>query len=155
MVSLASSSGSLMRPRLSCPSLVVLDQGVIGVAGEGQWIEPECVDRWFPQQPQVRAQGLQLGQVVGDQVVPQDEFGAVGEVVQPGQGRSQGGTRRGEDQGLPGIRTDPGECADSAVTTSDLEVQRETTERAGGCYPRRGEQGSPMPSQQKQRWLTS
>ena len=29
--------------------LVMLDQGVIGVAREGQWIESERVDRWLLQ----------------------------------------------------------------------------------------------------------
>ena len=38
--------GIVHPPVLELPVLVVLDQVVVGVAGEGQGIEPQRIDRW-------------------------------------------------------------------------------------------------------------
>ena len=61
--------------------LVVLDEVVVGVAGEGQGVEPQGIDGWELQQSEI---GLGCGEVLqieGDQVMAQQEVGTLGEVV--------------------------------------------------------------------------
>ena len=65
--------------------LVVLDQVVVGVAGEGEGVQPEGVHRGQIEQPQVGIGGLQVGQVEVDQIVPQQEVRAICQLIQPGQ----------------------------------------------------------------------
>ena len=61
--------------------LVMLDQMVIRIAGEGQRIEPQGIHRKQIQQPQAGIGRPQMGQVESDQVVPQQEVRAIGQVV--------------------------------------------------------------------------
>ncbi|MCY4118462.1 MAG: hypothetical protein OXF55_16340 [Caldilineaceae bacterium] len=49
--------------------LVMFDEVVIGVAGEGQRIEPECVRRWQPQKTQTGIRSPEMRQIEIDQVV--------------------------------------------------------------------------------------
>ena len=71
--------------------LIVLDQAVIRVARERQGVEPKRVDRRQFQQAQVWIRGSQMLQVEVDEVVPQHEVCAFGQVVElgerPGQAR--------------------------------------------------------------------
>ena len=56
-------------PTFELSVLVVLDQVVIGVARECQWIKPERVHRRQPQQSEAGTDSLQIGQVEIDQIV--------------------------------------------------------------------------------------
>ena len=73
--------------------LVVLDETVIGVAGEGEWAETQRVNGREFQKPDGRLRRRQVGQVEGDQVVSQQEGRALGEVVQPFQHGGQTAAR--------------------------------------------------------------
>lgn len=64
------------------PVLVVFDQMVIGVAREGQRVEPERIDDRQLQQSQAGAQGGQLRQVEMQDVVAEYEGGAIGEFIE-------------------------------------------------------------------------
>ena len=97
-------------PALELSILVMLDEVVIGIAGEGQRIEPQRIYRRQPQKPKI---GFCLGEVrevEDDQVVAQQEVGPIGEVVQLGQCRRQ--VAAPEDQRLIDIGTHCGECVD-------------------------------------------
>ena len=84
--------------------LVVLDQVVIGVAGEGQGVEPEGVHRRQFQEVEARVKRCQAGQVEGDDVVPQEEQGPLGHIVQLGQAAGSAGLGLGEAELLVGVR---------------------------------------------------
>ena len=57
----------------------MLDEVVVGVFREGQRIEAQGIDYRLGEQAQVRPGGPQMGQIEGDQVVPEQKGGAVGE----------------------------------------------------------------------------
>ena len=61
--------------------------------------------------------------------------------------------RAGKIRVRPVLGTDLSESSNKAVATPYFEVHRETTEWQGDRCPRAGEQGSPIPSQQKHPWL--
>ncbi len=102
--------------------LVVLDKVVIGVAGKGERAQTQGVHHRQLQQVEVRLRRLQMGQIEGDQVVPQHEGRALGEVVQPLQGSGQVAAR--PDLAAAGVRAHRPERANAAVP-GDLEVERE------------------------------
>ena len=68
-------------PGLEPPILIVLDQAVIRVAGKGERIEPEGVDRGLRDELQTGACFSQIGQIVLDHVVPEHELRAGGVLV--------------------------------------------------------------------------
>ena len=57
--------------------LVVLHQMVVGVAGEGQGVEAQGIHNRQFQDAQVRVEGLQMGDVEGNDVVAQQELAAL------------------------------------------------------------------------------
>ena len=62
---------------------VLLDQGVVGAPGEGDGREHQGVQGGLAQQGQAGDFSRQVGQVVVEQVVADDELSGCGEVVQP------------------------------------------------------------------------
>ena len=100
--------------------LVVLDETVIGVAGEGERAETQRVDGREFQKPEGRLRRRQVRQVEGDQVVSQQEGRALGEVVQPRKYGSETAARM--RQTAAGIRP---YCPDgmNPVVPADLEIQ--------------------------------
>ena len=69
--------------------LIVLDQMMIGVAGEGQGIEPQGIYRRQAQRSQAGFCRTQMGQVERDQIMAQQVIRTLGECVQVFQGRVQ------------------------------------------------------------------
>ena len=67
--------------------LIVLDQMVVGMAGEGQGIEPQGIHRRQAQQPQAGFCRGQMRQVERDQIMTQQVIRALGKRVQVFQGR--------------------------------------------------------------------
>ena len=107
------------------PVLVVLDQMVVGVAGERQRVEPEGVHGRKLEQPQVRVGGSQVGQVEVDQVVAQHETGAVSQIVQPGQRLGQAATAMDIGERHVRVRPQAGQGMDPLVDLPDLQIQRQ------------------------------
>ena len=107
--------------------LVMLDQMVIRIAGEGQRIQPKCVHRGQVQQPQAGIGRPQMGQVESDQVVPQQEVRAIGQVVQLCQCLSQIVAHPGNDQGLTGVRPHSCQGVNSLIRPANFQVQRQTS----------------------------
>ena len=120
-------------PELSV--LIMLDQVVIGIAGEGQGVEPERVHRRQLQQTQGGIGGPQVGQVEIDQVVPQQEVGVIGQVVQPVQRRGEAVVRPRIDQGPVGIGPHAGEGVDPLVIPANLQVQRQAARQGTIAQP--------------------
>ena len=106
--------------------LVVLHQVVVRIAGKRQGIEAQRVYCWHPQQPEVGVGGSQVGQVKVDEVVAQQEVGALGQVVQPDQRLGQPAAAMGEREGFIGIRPHAGQGVDPSVVPADLQVQGQT-----------------------------
>ena len=106
---------------------------VVGIAGEGEWIEPEGVDRRKLKQSKVRVCGLQIGQIEVDDVVAQKEVRAVGEVVEIVQRPGEAATSAGKGQRSACIRPNSPECVDALVSGADFEVQGETAEQWTGA----------------------
>ena len=106
----------------------MLDQVVIRVAGKGQRIEPECIYRGQPQQPQTGCRGLQMGQIEIDQIVAQQKVRATGKIVQLAQCRAQAIAGPGKDERLTGFRTHRREFVDAAVLNADFKIQRDAIE---------------------------
>ena len=109
--------------------LVVLYEVVIGVAGKGERAEAEGVHRRQFEQPQIGLLRPQVGQVESDQVVAEDEGGAVGEIIEPLQRRAQAAA--GMDLTPAGIRAHRAESMDDAVVLADLQVESQTSGRKG------------------------
>ena len=61
----------------------MLDQVMVRVAREGERVQPESIHRRHSQQMQIGRNSLEVGQVEGDEVVAQHQFGALGEAIQP------------------------------------------------------------------------
>ena len=101
----------------------MLDQVVVGVAGEGQGVEAERVHRGQVEQPQPGLGGPQVGEVEVDQVVSQQEVRALGQLVQPGQGLGQVAAHPGDRHRLTRIRTDSGNRVNPVIRPADLQVQ--------------------------------
>ena len=76
-------------PPLELSILIVLDQVVVGVAGEGKRIEPQRIHRRHAQQPEVGLRSLELREIEGDQVVSEQKCRAVGECIQLRERRRQ------------------------------------------------------------------
>jgi len=108
------------------PVLVVFHQVVIGIAGKGERVEAERVHRRQPQQSDVGVGGPQVGQVEVDEVVPQHEVRAVGQLVQPGQRRRQTAAA-GKREGFIGVWPHTSESMDAAVVPTDFQIQRQAT----------------------------
>ena len=66
---------------LQATILVVLDQMVVGVPREGEWIEPERIDDWSLQNAQITAALLQVFGIELDEVVADDKVGIRGKRV--------------------------------------------------------------------------
>ena len=71
--------------------LVMLDQVVIGIAGEGEGIEHEGIDRGKLQEREAGFCGLQMGRIERDEIVADDKAGACGKVVEAGKCLGQAG----------------------------------------------------------------
>ena len=125
--------------------LVVLDQVVIGVAGERQGVEPEGIHRRQFQEVEARVQRCQVGQVEGDDVVPQDEQGSLGHIVQLGQAAGSAGLGRGEAELLAGVRPAGGQSPQGAVLDGDLQVQGEALPQNGDRRGRRRRRRAGLP----------
>ena len=109
------------------PVLVVLDQMVIRIAGEGQRIEPQGIHRKQIQQPQAGIGRPQVGQVESDQVVLQRKVRAVGQLIQPGQGLGQIVAHSRNDHGLTDVRPHAGHGVNSPIRPANFQVQRQTS----------------------------
>ena len=103
--------------------LIVLDQVVVGVSGEGERVQSERIHRRQLQEPQPGINGLQMGQVEGDQVVAQEEVSAVGQAVQSCQCSVQASASSADSQGLTSIGAYFSDSVDTVVPTANLEVQ--------------------------------
>ena len=117
--------------------LVVLDQVVVWVVGEGQGVEPEGVHRRQFQEVEARVQRGQVGQVEGDDVVSQEEPGPLGHIVQPGQAAGSAGLGCGEAELPVGVRPAGGQSPQGAVLDRDLQVQGEASPQNGDRRRRR------------------
>ena len=111
--------------------LVVLDQVVVGVAREGEGIQPQRIDRREPQEPKFGLCRSQMRQVEAEQVVAEKEFGASGEIVHSRQ-RGRQVAAAVEYQTLAGIWPHCAEGVNAAVLFADFEVQREA--RGGEAF---------------------
>ena len=101
--------------------LIVLDEPVVGVAGKHERTEPQRVDSRQPQQPQIGLRRFEMRQVEGDQVVSQNELGAVGEGVQFRQRGGQVAARmRHAAAGIAAHRTE----SMNAVVLADFKIER-------------------------------
>ena len=121
-------------PPLELTVLVVLDEVVVGIAGEGERVQPQRVDRGKAKQPEVGLGGGELRQVEEDQVVAQNEPGAVGKVVEVSQRPLEVAAPKHEP--LVAVRTYRGERVDAAIPFSPTSI---SSERQGGIV-------SPHPS---------
>ena len=110
-------------PPLELTVLVVLDQVVVGVARECEGVQPQRVDRGKAKQPKARLRGGEVRQVEENQVVAQNEPGAVGKVVQSGRRSPEVVAPKHEP--LVAVRAYCGKGVNSAVLPTDLEVQRD------------------------------
>ena len=114
---------------LSAPELavlVVLDEVVIGVAGKGEGTQQQRIDRRQIQQAQVRLGGPEVRQVESDQVVAEQEVGAVCQLVKPVQCRLKAHAAFGKGQPVVGGGPHRGESVDAGVVLADLKVERQT-----------------------------
>ena len=109
---------------LQLPVLVVLHQPMVRIAGKGQRIEPERVNRRQAQQAQPRPSRLQVGQIEGDQVVAYDVGCALGKVVQSRQRRCHAATA--VDQ-RPCSSMHRGEGVDATALAAHLQIQGQAT----------------------------
>ena len=107
--------------------LVVLDQVVIGIARKGERIEPQRIHRRQAQEPKIGLRRLDMREIEGDQVVPEQKGRAVGQHIQLLQRRRQ--IPASKDQAASGIGPQCGKGADATVANADFEVQRQA---AGG-----------------------
>ena len=107
--------------------LVVLDQVVIGVAGERERIEPQRIHRRHAQEPKIGLRRSQMPEIEVDQVVAEQKGRSVGERIQFGQRDPQ--VPASEDQSLAGIGAQCGKGMNPTVSDSDFEIQRETAGR--------------------------
>ena len=63
--------------------LIVLDQVVIGVLWEGEWVEPQRIDRRLANDHEFGRSLRQVVQVEVNDVVPEQEVRRAGELVKP------------------------------------------------------------------------
>lgn len=105
------------------PVLVVLHQVVVRISGKVQGGEAQRGHRRQLQEPQVRVGGAQVGQVKVNEVVAQQEVGALGQLVQSGHRLGQAAAATGEREGYIGVRPHTGHGVDAAVVPADLQVQ--------------------------------
>jgi hypothetical protein len=98
---------------------------VIGIARKRQRIQAQGVDGGQTQQAQIRACGGQMRQVVGDQVMTQDEGGAFGQVIESGQCGAQ--IVAAVSQRRPGIAPDRGELMDAPILDADFQIDAQAT----------------------------
>ena len=70
-------------PALELTVLVVLDEVVVGIAGEGERIQAKRIDARQPQQAQIRLGGFEVRRVEGHQVVANQKTRALRKPVQP------------------------------------------------------------------------
>jgi hypothetical protein len=64
---------------LQAPILIVLDQVVIGIARESQWVEPQRIDRCRSKRRQPSPVRDKVRQVMAQDVVPDQMCGIVAE----------------------------------------------------------------------------
>ena len=114
-------------PGLEPPVLVVLDQAVIRVAGEGERIEPERVERGLRQDAQVCPCISQMGQIVVDHVVAENELRAGGIVFQREQPALEAAAV--VFAGVGGGRTNGREATNPAGVRIDFEVDRDASRK--------------------------
>ena len=118
-------------PAFELSVLIVLDQMVIGMAGESQGIEPQGIHRRQAQQSQVGFRRAQMGQVECDQIMAQQVICALGECVQVFQGRAQ--VAAVKRQGLAALRPHRAKGMDAIVVPSDFQVQGKEIMRVNCC----------------------
>ena len=116
--------------------LVVLDQVVIGIAWKGKRIEPQRIHRRQAQEPKIGLRRREMREIEGDQVVPDQKGGSLGQRIKLLQRRRQ--IPASKDQAASGIGPQCGKGADAAVADADFEVQRQaagrhTARRRPGC----------------------
>ena len=109
-------------PGLETPVLIVLDQAVIRVAGKGERVEPEGVDRGLCEKLQTGTCISQIGQIVLDHVVSDHELRAGGVLVERAQGVHE--VAATIVAGVGGGRTDGGEALNPAGVRIDFQVDR-------------------------------
>ena len=112
-------------PGLEPPVLVVLDQAVIRVAGKGERVEPEGVDGRLGQEAQAGTGFPQVGQIVLDDVVSENELRAGGVLVKRPQRARE--VAAAVLAGLGCCPTAGGEGANPAGVRIDLEVDRDAS----------------------------
>ena len=101
--------------------LIVLDEVVIGMARKRKRAETQRIHRGQRQQAQIRLRGCQVGQVEGDQVVPQYEGHPIGKLVESRQRFRQSAARM--HQPFARIRPDRAESVNAAVLPADLQIE--------------------------------
>lgn len=79
--------GVVHMARLQAPVVIMLDQVVVGVAGRGQRIQPQRVDRCRAKGRQTRPVGHQMRQIVAQDVVADQMGRTLAECFQPVEGR--------------------------------------------------------------------
>ena len=105
--------------------LIVLDQVVIGVAGERKRVQPERVDRRFRQKPQAGTCFFQVEQIVLDDVVTEHELRAIGVIVERAQRACE--VAAAIDTRVRYPRMDGGEASYFAGVRVDFEVDRDAS----------------------------
>ena len=111
---------------------MVFDKAVIGIAGEGERAETQRVHRRQLQQPEIWLRRRQVGQVEGNQIMPQHDGRALGEVVEPRQSGEQ--TAAGMHQAPAGIRSNRRQGM-NPVVLADFQIQGEEAWRKNRIHP--------------------
>ena len=102
------------------PVLVMLDQVVIRIFRKSQRVEPQGIHHWLLQQTQVGLGCLQVRQIEGNQVVPQNKRRRLRQDIELFQRRAQ--LARGKAQGFSGITTHRTQLMYPRRLTTNLQV---------------------------------
>ena len=105
--------------------MIVLDEMVVRVPRERQRIEAEGVDARKVEQAEVRIRRGAVWGVEGDEIVAEQEFCALRELVEAVE--RLGNVAAAMCDGFAGTAANGGKLEDAASVASDLEIDRETT----------------------------
>lgn len=120
--------------------LIVLDEMVIGVGGEGEWVQTQRVDDRQAQQRQVRAGCFDGAKVVLDDVVAQQVLGTINIAVKCVERGTK--IRAGAVKGRFGVCAHRADLVDATIALSDFQVERNTAphgQNRSVCSPTCGE----------------
>ena len=108
-------------PPLELSVLVVLHQVVVGVAGKGERVEPQCVHGRNAQKSEIGVRRLQVREIEGDQVVSQQKCRPLGQCIQLPQRGHQVAASKHQPPARVGAQC--GESMNASVPDPDFEVQ--------------------------------